>query len=112
MSCCKYKAGDLIHPVTFQAKTFTPDGMGGSVVSWSNVIATLAKIEPISAREAYLYDRRQSEVTHKIIVRYSSLINNELRIVFGGKVLEIEGVLNLEERNRWLEITAKLGVKT
>jgi head-tail adaptor len=43
------KVGRLRHQLTIQNQTATPDGMGGSAITWANGPIVWADVMPISA---------------------------------------------------------------
>jgi SPP1 family predicted phage head-tail adaptor len=112
MQCCDYKAGDLIHFITFELAVEVADGYGGKNVTWQEFAEVQAKVTPLSGSERFHAMRKESDITHKIIMRYSSWVDSTYRINFNGRIMEIDSVINLEERNRWIEIKAIEGEPT
>ncbi|CAN8139674.1 putative Phage head-tail adaptor, SPP1 family [uncultured Thiomicrorhabdus sp.] len=112
MKCCNYKAGDLRHSVTFQEMQTIEDGIGGRSKVWVDVKTLKCKVKPLNGKERLFADRIESNTTHKIICRYNPLINSKLRAVFKGRVMQIKSVINIDERNKWLEIHSVEGENT
>ena len=102
------RAGDLRHRIDFQVETETADGMGGKNLTWAAVYrAVPAAIWPVSSRERLDNLKLESEITHKIRVRYISGITSKHRIKYGTRTFDIQGApINHEERNRYLDILA------
>ena len=109
MQCCQYTAGQLRHSVTLQDLTTTTDAYGGRVKTWTDTATVKAKIQPLSGSELYAAMRLDSRITHKVVIRYVPGINPIQRIKFGDRILNINAVINVEERNRWLEIMCTEG---
>ena len=65
-----------------------------------------AFLEPIRAYQQTEAQRLSNETTYKILTRYHKEITQEALINYGGKKLYIHQVLNIEERNAYMEITA------
>lgn len=99
------------HVISLQSHAEVIDEYGGIERSWSELASMRAIIEPMSQSEAFRYTGQNSEVTHKIYVRYQSLFSNPLqtvkyRIVFKTRVFEINEAINLFEDNQYVKIIA------
>lgn len=107
------RGGKLRHRVNFQSRTPTTDGYGGQVGVWDDFLTDIpASIEPLTSRELLAAQAVQSEVTHKVTVRYQDGLDSSMRIVFGERVFTILGPpLNRDERNRELQFMASEGMK-
>jgi SPP1 family predicted phage head-tail adaptor len=96
------KIGKLRHKITIEYKANVPDGAGGWTEDWvafaSNVAAS---VEPISGKEYFEAQQTQSEVTHKIRIRFKSGITSAMRVNFKGRIFAMTSPpINWEERNR------------
>lgn len=110
------RAGDLRHQISLQALT---DGLEAPLPSgapdqyWDD-IATLtnirASIEPLSGRELYAAQQFNSEVTHSVHIRYRAGITDAMRVRFGTRLFTIHNVLNIEERNRDIQLLCSEGL--
>lgn len=99
------RVGTLRCQVVFQEKTQIKSGAGQVKDSWSDVLSAWVSIQPISGKEQFLSNQKFQSTTHKIRARYSNLINNKQRILFGNRVFEIIAPpMNIFERNKELEI--------
>lgn len=101
------RAGNLRHRVDIQVQTETPDGLGGSTLSWDSVSgmgSVPAAIWPTSAKERLDGMKLEQVITHKIRIRYQSGITSKNRILFGARVFNIVSILNFEERNKVLDM--------
>lgn len=104
MECCKYTAGMLRHKVQLQGLVTTTDPMGGRVETWSSLGDVWAKVEPLSGSQLYVAMRLDSRITHKVIIRYQPGVTAIDRVMFKGRALNIEAVINVEERDQWFEL--------
>lgn len=95
--------GDLRHRVQIESPTRTSDGGGGSTTFWSVVAEVWAAIWPRSSDEALELDRVAGKATHDIWIRYRSDMKPEMRITFGTRVFDVRGVIDVEDRGRWLK---------
>jgi len=113
MKCCDITAGMMRHNAAIQQYTDVADGGGGSARTWSNVIASqLGFLKPISGNERLHADQLEAVVTHKFLTRYTATIVPKMRLVYGGRNFNIRAVINIEERNRFLELHLQEGVAT
>jgi SPP1 family predicted phage head-tail adaptor len=118
------KAGDLRHKITIEAPTFTSNDAGETITTWpddltDDQLAALtqdqrdalrlecwAAIWPISAKERLLNNDVSEVASHRIKIRYRESVTSDKRIIFGGRVFQIESVITPEERNIELTILA------
>lgn len=97
-------AGALRHRVTIQRFERVEDEGGGYVEDWKDVATVWAAIKPMRGNERYEAQQVQSTLTHKVIMRYRAGIKPQMRILYGNRVFEIEAVIDVDERHRWLEL--------
>lgn len=109
MKCCDLNAGKLIHKVSFQEQDLTPNMRGGGVVKWVEVANLWCFVKPVSANESMQLMRLNARTTHKIYTRYRTDLNESMKVVFNNREMQIRGIINIEERNMWLEISAEEG---
>lgn len=112
MKCCDLTAGKLRHQITIEREQSVSDGGGGSTITWSTVATPRAFIKPMSGGERLQAMRLESTVTHRIFIRYRDDLLTSDRINFNGRLMQIRALINLEERNRWIEIYADEGEAT
>jgi SPP1 family predicted phage head-tail adaptor len=93
------RAGQLRHLVTIEQRATTPDTYGEPAQTWTTLQADQpASIEPLSGRELINAQAVQSDVTHRVRMRYVAGIETKHRIVFGTRVLDIRAIRNVDER--------------
>lgn len=98
------KAGELRHRVRIQQLVTGRDDTGGFSETWADVATVWAAIEPIRGREYFEAQQVNAEVSHRIKCRYRSGILPVMRAVFGVRIFRIEAVINVDERNRELQL--------
>ncbi len=111
----KNAATILRHRLTLQQEVQTEDGAGGYVRSWNNLGDIWAEITSVSNRSIYgqekLYaEQLQSEITHKITIRFRSLISTDMRLLFESRIFNIRSIRNINENNEILELLVEEGV--
>lgn len=112
MKCCEITAGMLREPITIQRQLSVSDGMGGQSIQWIDLFTTRAHVKPISGREAVQAMRLQDSITHRIMMRYRADLTALDRIIMRGQPLQIRAIINVEMKNRWLELACDQGVAT
>ncbi len=101
------RIGTLRHKVEIQALTVTEDAIGNQVEEWTKVADVWAAVEPLQGDEKLAAAYIQADTTHRVTIRYLAGITPADRLLFDGRILEIESVRNLEERNRELVLMCK-----
>lgn len=97
-------AGKLRHRITIQDKVTVPDGYGGMTSTWQDVATVWASVEPLKGKELYEAHQMKAELTHRVRIRYVEGIKPQMRIVFRGRELAIEAIIDPEERHESLEL--------
>lgn len=95
---------ELRHRVVFQSRQETDDGYGGKTVSWQDVFEAWAKIEPVSASERFKAMGMNMKVSHRIYIRYRPEVSSKMRIKYGKRKFEIEGIIDIGEQKKYLEL--------
>lgn len=104
------RAGLLRHRVTLQQPGGSTDAYGETVASWTDVGHAWAAIKPISAAETLQSQRQIGEVTHTVRMRWdaSARPTAQMRIKLrDGRILNIVGAMNADERNRMVELLCR-----
>lgn len=107
--------GRLRHRVLIQARATTSTGAplqdrsGQEVISWINGPTVYADVKPSSGREQVNSEAVQSVISHVVTIRYRTGVTAKNRLLYGGRVLEILAVVDVDERHRWLELTCSEG---
>lgn len=92
------RAGPLRHRVTIERPQVTRDSAGGEVTTWLPVATVYASVEPLSGREWVTTNAAGADLSHRVRMRYTDLEPTD-RLDFNGRTLQVEAVLNTEERN-------------
>ena len=104
------RAGQLRHLVTIEQRSSTPDTYGEPAQTWTTLHANQpASIEPLSGRELITAQAVQSDVTHRLRMRYVAGVQTKHRILFGSRVFDIRAVRDVNERNIELEMLCTEG---
>lgn len=106
------QAGKLRHRVQLQMKEKVQDPVTGAIESvWQDVSTLWAQVAPLSVREFIAAQAEQGEVTTRITIRYRADITRQHRLVYRGKIYNIEGVLPDQKSGReYLTLPCSEGV--
>ena len=98
------RAGLLPHRLALQSKTETQDDLNQPSDSWATVATVWGGISPMKSGEGYEAQQNVARITHEITIRYTSAINENMRIVHDGRTFYIQGIRNMRERNVMLTL--------
>lgn len=100
------QSGRLRHLLQLQQATEGRDAAGGVTLAWVPVQNIHGEVKPVSARELVSGEQLSQDVTHVIRTRYIADVTPSMRFTWNGRIFNIEKVINAQERNIMLEITA------
>jgi SPP1 family predicted phage head-tail adaptor len=101
------RAGDLNKIIMIQCPMKTPDGMGGWVTTFVAAATVFAQISPVTAREQVWGMQTVMTISHKITIRYRSVLKASWRIKYGNSFYNIVSIINVDMANDYLEIMCK-----
>ena len=90
--------GRLRERVTIQSASEHRNAMGETTQTWSTYAERWASVQGISAREFLLSGQQQTEISHRVRLRYVDGLTSTMRVLWRGRVLEIASAL--EHNNR------------
>jgi SPP1 family predicted phage head-tail adaptor len=101
-------AGELKHRVTIRQRNANHTNEFGEVEPVNTDEHTRwAKVEPLSSRERFQGGTFQTEITHRVRMRYTPDIGQEDAIVFRDRVFQVAEVINVDEANEELQLLCK-----
>lgn len=98
--------GDINKRVQVMQSSQVKDGAGGFEKVLTPIRTVWANITPVQGREFWESQQTQARITHKIIIRYTKDINRTMVLVYDNRIFDIQFIINVEEKNRFLEIQA------
>ena len=101
------KIGKLRHRIAIEQVAEIQDSDGSVIETWSAFADVQASIEPISGREYFAAQTTQAEVTHRFSLRYVSGVTPKMRVKYGSRIFDILSVINVNERNRELQLMCR-----
>ena len=99
--------GSLNKRITLQYQTKVSDNMGGFVVAWTDAATVFAAIWPTSAAELVAANATSMVISHRIRIRYRSVVKPSWRVKFGNRYFTIISILNPSEKNQMLDLMCK-----
>jgi len=99
--------GKLRHRIELQNYTTEADDAGHPVKTYSTHSTVWAWVRPLSGRERENAGQIIGEVTHKITIRYNDTVAVTDRVKFGSRYFDINTIADFDEKNEFMEITAK-----
>lgn len=94
--------GKLNHRITFQNQN-----LDSEEEEWNDIVTTWASINPISGREYYQAETINSDLTHKVRLRYRKGITPDMRILYKDRIFNIVSVINEYEKNTMLQLMCR-----
>ena len=94
--------GELKHRITFQVQDLEQEDE-----VWKDILSTWANINPISGKEYYSAETINSDLTHKIRLRYRRGITPDMRILYKDRIFNIVSVINEYEKNAILQLMCR-----
>lgn len=102
-------AGSLSELVAFEAEIEGDDGFGGVIVGWSEVFTEPARLKPMRGNEEIIASRLQGLQPYTMTVRSNERTRTvttawRARNKRSGASYAIKSVVNIDERNQWIEL--------
>ena len=102
------EAGKLRHTISIQQQSTAQDSYGEAISTMTDIYANIkASISPLNGREFFSGEKFNSEITHKITMRYKANLLPKMKVKFGNRFFDIENIINLDERNIQLTLMCK-----
>ena len=98
------RAGKLRHSITVEQVSEVRDARGETTKTWSTFLTSRAGIYPLRGKEFFAAHQDNAEINTKIVLRYQPGITAEMRVLANGNYYDIQAVINVEERNRELNL--------
>lgn len=102
MSRYRINPGELRHRITFQLQDLDSEDE-----DWKDIATTWANINPISGKEYYSAETINSDLTHKIRLRYRKGITPDMRIIYNDRIFYIISVINEYEKSTMLQLMCR-----
>lgn len=98
-------SGQLNKRIVIQTPTQTKDSEGYANSSWATFATVWAAVKPMAGRELIMAGVNAPQNSVQFTIRYLAGVLPTMRISYGGKYYNITNVANLDDGNRWIELT-------
>ncbi|ALB67154.1 phage head closure protein [Cronobacter dublinensis] len=106
------QAGKLNKRILLQKPVKTQNPTSGAIESgWVDVVQVWANVTDLSARDFVAAKAGQNEVTTRITIRWRDDVTDKHRILYRGRIYDIQGVLEDDKTGReYLTLPCSRGV--
>ena len=101
------RSGDLNKRVEVQAPTKVSDGMGGFTTIYTTLDTVWAAIWDATSNERNQASATTLIISHRIRIRYLSVLKSSWRIKFGNRYFAIVSIVNPGEKNEYYDLYCK-----
>ena len=101
------RIGSQRNKIIIESAALSKDNFGAITRTYSTFATWWASISPITGREYVSDGKVNSEVTTRMRGRWISGILPAMRAKFGTRIFSIVAVINIDERNREIELLCK-----
>lgn len=100
------RAGLLRERLSFQTKIETTSAEGIVSASWTTIFTVWGRVKQEDGRadEATAGDRPMAQTRLTMIIRHRSDVRPDMRVVWRGRVFEITGLINRDERRETMDL--------
>jgi SPP1 family predicted phage head-tail adaptor len=101
-------AGEFRNRVEVQSATITLNDAREPIPTWKTFARRWASVVPAESSTEWVRGQLRSTTTYTVRLRHdptTASITTKHRVRFGGRELQIVGVVNLAERNRIVRLT-------
>lgn len=96
--------------VEIQQALETRNELGEPELTWSKVTEAHAAIVRLRGREYFAGQQSKAEADVRITIGYQPNIAAKMRVTDGDRLFDIESVIDIDDRNRTLELMCKEAV--
>lgn len=103
------RAGELRHRIEIQENTTTTldDAGHARPEAWNTVATVWGAVVPKEGQEFFRALQTQPNMTDMLKIRYYPGLTSAMRMLFHGRALNIQSVVNVEERNIEMHVLCK-----
>ena len=103
-------AGALNRRVYVQKRSQDKDTVGQRDLTWQNFLRCWARIEQLQGRELEMAQAIRREINHRVVIRYRKDITTSMRVVYQGRYLNVEAVLDPDTEHVLLHLMCSEGM--
>ena len=96
--------GSLKHKMCLQQGRSTPMEGGGYQEEFIDIKEIMAHIKPFRGKELMIAMGSRAQISHNIQIRYDSIVQPQMRLVYKKRIFKIQIVMNVKEEDRFLSL--------
>jgi len=96
--------------VTFQRKSESQTATGELTHTWADFAEIWARVDAAKANERFVSEQELPAGSYTVWIRWRGDIDENMRIVWGSRLLDIKGIPDQQRRGRFLAIFCETGV--
>jgi SPP1 family predicted phage head-tail adaptor len=113
--------GSMRQKIQLQSKTVASDGGGSeAITAWTTFATVYGTITTKSGSQRFFGDQNESPVNHVIKIRFRRNLSHANRLMYKfvnlgeevTRIFNIQSVINVDNKDKYLEITCIEGVAT
>lgn len=104
------QAGLLRKRLTIQKRSQTQDDYGQPLLVWTDVASVWGELTPQSGSESSSADSVIASQNYQVTIRYYPGVTEKMRIKYNNRIMDIQNVLNENERNRTIILSCVEGL--
>lgn len=97
--------GTMRERIAIQRRVATPDGQGGHTVAYAVRAVVAAALEALTGREAIAAQQITAAFSRAFVIRFRDDVSVTDRIVWAGRTLQIESVVDPDDDRRYVRLT-------
>ena len=109
------QAGLMRKRIQIQQRGTAVDSVGQQVITWTTLTTVYAQVDSLSGSQLQRAQSIYNETTHRVTLRWQTILNDiksvgSMRILLGTRIFDVGADLNVDERNRTIELLCKEGL--
>jgi len=101
------RSGRLRHRLWLKKPTHANSTAGTITTTWGTVAVLWGSIEPLRGQEFYDSALINAEISSRIVIRYTADIEPDYRFVFETRTFKIISVIDVDEKNKEMQLMVK-----
>jgi SPP1 family predicted phage head-tail adaptor len=104
------RANELRHQISLQMRGTATDALGQQDPTWTTFAQPWAKVEELSGSELMASKAEHAKNIVRLTIRYRYGLTEQMRVLYGCKILNITSISDLDGRRRELEVMCETGM--
>ena len=104
------RSGAFRHQIIIEHHTEVTDEFGQAIKTWATFVTPFAAVKPLRGQELFASQQYNAKITTRIRTRYMANITADMRVSFGGRLFNIESVIDPDERKKEIHLMCSEGM--